>query len=106
GDLHTALRRLGTDRGFTLVAILALAIGIGVNNTFFTLVNAICLRGPIADPAGLVHIGTRSANGAEAGMSYADFVDARSAVRTLSDVAAYISTPAAVADDQHAADAI
>jgi hypothetical protein len=37
-DLRVALRGLRQARGFTATAVLALAIGIGVNNTFFTLV--------------------------------------------------------------------
>ena len=38
-------RRLVKERRVTLVAVLALALGIGVNNTQFTVVNAICIRG-------------------------------------------------------------
>src|SRR5688572_14657589 len=105
-DIRFAARLLAKHRGFTFVAVMALALGIGVNNTFFTLVNAICLRGPIDDPAGLVHIGTRGSTGTPAGMSYADFEDARSANRTLAAMAAYSSTPAAVADEGRAAERV
>src|SRR5688500_17427734 len=58
-DLHYGLRALANNRGFTLVAILSLAIGIGANTTVFTLVNAIWLRQiPVADPERLVSVHT------------------------------------------------
>jgi predicted permease len=105
-DLKFAARLLAKNRGFTIVAVMALALGIGVNNTFFTLVNAICLRGPIDDPSGLVHLGTRGPAGAQAGLSYADFEDARAATRTLGALAAYASAPVALADDERPAERV
>ena len=44
-DLRFALRLLVKDRWFSVVAITALALGIGVNATVFTLVNAVLIRG-------------------------------------------------------------
>ena len=43
-DLRFALRLLVKDRWFSAVAITALALGIGVNATVFTLVNAVLIR--------------------------------------------------------------
>ncbi|MGH9336787.1 MAG: hypothetical protein ACRD21_23860, partial [Vicinamibacteria bacterium] len=52
-----AARRLGQKPGFTLVAILSLALGIGANTAIFSLVNAILLREPPLDrPEELVEI--------------------------------------------------
>ena len=49
--LRFAARLLLKDKWFTLVAAVALALGIGVNATVFTFVNAVLIRGlPIADP--------------------------------------------------------
>jgi len=64
GDLRSGLRALTKNGGFTLVAVLSLALGIGANTTVFTLLNAIFLRPlPVADPgrlAALVTIEPRS----------------------------------------------
>ena len=52
-DLRYAIRLLVKDKWFTLVAATALALGIGVNNTVFTFVNAVLIRGlPFDDPSG------------------------------------------------------
>ncbi len=105
-DVRFALRLLAKHRGFTITAVLALALGIGVNTTFFTLVSSICLRGPLDDSSGLVHIGTRGPTGAPAGMSYADYEDVRAGTATFSSAAAYSNMPAALADDGRAAESV
>ena len=44
-DLRFAVRLIAKERWFTAVAVAALALGIGVNATVFTLVNAVLIRG-------------------------------------------------------------
>ena len=79
-DLRFAIRLLIKDRGFTLVAVLALALGIGVNATVFTFVNAVLIRGlPFDDPDRIMSIGIRDARDRDRGLSYLDFQDWRAA---------------------------
>ena len=89
-DIRFAARLLIKDPRFTLTAVLALALGIAVNNTIFTIVNTAVLRElPFDEPHRLVSIGTWDARGRESGVSYQDFTDWRATTRTFTGLAAY-----------------
>src|SRR5260370_41518884 len=57
-DVRLAVRRLTAAKGFTLVAMLTLALGIGANTGIFTLIHALMLKSlPVADPERIVRVG-------------------------------------------------
>src|SRR5258708_19654043 len=93
-DLRFAVRLLIKDRWFTSVAVIALALGIGVNATVFTFVNAVLIRGlPFDNPDRIMVVGTRDARNRDRGASYLDFQDWRAATRTFSGLAPYSGPP-------------
>ena len=91
-DLRYGARMLWTHPGFTLVAVLALALGIGANTAIFSVVNTILLRAlPYKNAERLVTIygsGSQSPDG-RAPLSYPDFLDYKTQAKTLHHAAAY-----------------
>ena len=56
-DIRFALRQLLKSPGFTLLALITLALGIGLNTAIFSLVNELFLRGlPFKQPSRLIHV--------------------------------------------------
>ena len=100
-DLRFAGRLLIKDKWFSLVAVVALALGIGVNATVFTFVNAVLIRGlPIADPDRTMAIDSwdRVRNRAQ-GVSFLDFRDWKDSVKTFDAFGAYSGTIANLSDE-------
>jgi macrolide transport system ATP-binding/permease protein len=89
-DLKYGLRMLVKSPGFSLVAILSLALGIGANTAIFSLVNAVLLRPlPVEDPASLVVVSTTDQrNPGNLPLSHLNFKDLRSQNAVFSDMAA------------------
>jgi hypothetical protein len=57
-DVRYALRQLRKSAGFTVTAVITLALGIGANTAIFTLVREILMRSlPVGDPATLYRVG-------------------------------------------------
>jgi putative ABC transport system permease protein len=101
-DLRFAFRLILKERWFTAVAVAALALGIGVNATVFTLVNAVLLRGlPFKDSAQLYMIGTRRGTESRAGqLSHPELQDWRAQTRTFSGLAGFSNGNMNLSDDR------
>jgi predicted permease len=93
-DVRYGLRQLIKHPGFTLIAVLTLALGIGANTAIFSVVNAVLLKPlPFPDPDQLIAVGmtdTRQKSQTDMNsLSYPDFFDFRDQNRTLSSSAVY-----------------
>jgi macrolide transport system ATP-binding/permease protein len=101
-DMRYALRGLSRSPGFFAVAILSLALGVGVNTAMFSLVDALLLRPlPVTSPATLVDVFTSGDTGEDyATSSYADFTDVAAQNTVFSDMTAYspMMAPLALGD--------
>ena len=97
-DLRYGLRMLRKNPGFTAVAVLSLALGIGANTTIFTVVNAVLLSAlPVRDLPRLVEMDTvdtktlvTQARSEKLGMSFPNFQDYRRENQVFTDLAAFV----------------
>ncbi len=89
-DLRYGWRMLGQHRGFTIVAILSLALGIGANTAIFSVVNAGFVRPlPVEQVQTLVSVFTSNVGGSRYGStSYPDYADLRDSNEVFSGLAA------------------
>jgi len=93
-DLRYGWRILAKSRGFTLIAVLTLALGIGASTAIFSLVDTVLLRPlPYRQPDRLVLISESlpKMGMEEVGVSAAEYQDYRSQNRSFSEMAAYES---------------
>jgi len=89
-DLRYSFRFLGRNFGFTVVAVLALVVGIGANTAMFSLVNAILLRTlDFKDPERLVWIWSTRTDRDKAFFSVPDFLDYREQTQTIEQIVAF-----------------
>jgi putative ABC transport system permease protein len=106
-DIRFAARILRKDVRFTATAVVALALGMAVNTTIFSILNTAILRDlPFEDPDQLVSLGTRDSRGRNGGVSVQDFNDWRSVSTTLAGMAAYSGAVVNLSDDAQAPERI
>jgi putative ABC transport system permease protein len=102
-DLRYAVRRLRHTPGFTLVAVLTLALGIGANTAIYSVVDGVLLRAiPFAEGKRLVMVwetDRRSSTTREPG-SWPDYVDLAERARTLDATAAFSGMEVTLTPDQ------
>src|SRR5713101_4730938 len=89
-DLRYGIRMLAKNRGFTTVAVLTLALGIGANTAIFSVVNGVLLNPlPYWQPDQLVALYSATAEGDRGISSYPNFLDWAVYNRSFSELAAY-----------------
>jgi predicted permease len=94
-DIRYGIRMLAKNPGFTAIAVLTLALGIGANTAIFSVVNAELLRPlPFRDPGQLVRVASANAriHTVSGAVSYPDFADWRSQNHVFQDMAAYMDS--------------
>jgi predicted permease len=94
-DFRFAFRSLRKAPGFTAVALLTLALGIGVNTAVFSIVNNLFFQPlPVRDPENLVVVAAKTqVSSLLRGYEYPNYLDLRAQVGAFSDLMAYSTAP-------------
>jgi len=105
-DIQYGLRQLIKNPGFTLIAALTLALGIGANTAIFSVVNAVLLKPlPFPSPDQLVAVGmihAREPSTVLGSLSYPDYFDFRDQNQTFSSIAIHRNRTVALVKDGEA----
>jgi predicted permease len=89
-DIRFGTRMLVKNPGFTIVAILTLALGIGANTAIFSVVKAVLMRPlPFKDPSQLVCVNESLVKGGRSPVAYPNYLDWRAQNRVFEEMAAY-----------------
>jgi hypothetical protein len=89
-DIRQAIRLLAKNPGFTAIAALSLAIGIGANSAVFSLADALLLRPlPVENPSEVLSVSSDTPDNAFGGTSFPNYRDFRDKSQTFAGLAAF-----------------
>jgi len=89
-DIRYAFRMLSNSRGFAVIAILTLALGIGANTALFSVVNGVLLNPlPFSNPDGLYAAYTKTAAFEQGSIAYPNFLDWQKQNHSFSSLSAF-----------------
>lgn len=96
-DMLVGLRVLRKSPGFTIAAVLMLALGIGANSAVFSIVNRVLLQPlPYANSNRIVTVDERHEKGGRGSMPWANFVDIREQAKSFDALAEFASDESTV----------
>lgn len=99
-DLRYGLRRLRRSPGFTTIALLSLALGIGANTAIFSLINTVVLRPlPVENPERLVSLSNATGNRMFPAFSYPNYKEFRDRNQVFDGLIAYRFAPLSLSHD-------
>jgi predicted permease len=102
-DVRYAVRILFKNPGFTLIAALSLALGIGANSAIFSLADALLLRPlPILEPSSVLDISTSTTDNPFSGVSYPNFRDLQAKSKSFDGIVAFQISTVSVATSAQA----
>ena len=88
-DLRYGIRSLSKHPGFTVIAVLTIALGVGANTAIFSVINGVLLKAlPFPDSQQLISMSESSKEVPVMAVSYANYLDWRAQQTTLENLAA------------------
>ena len=89
-EIRYAFRMIARSPGFTAIAVLSLALGIGANAAIFSLADALLFRPlPVSHPGSVLAVNLDSPSGDPGSFSYPDYRDLRSSAKSFAGLAAF-----------------
>jgi predicted permease len=104
GNMRYAFRTLIKSPGFSVVAILSIALGVGLNTAMFSYVDALLLRPlPVPDSGRIIVVDSTAPGTRLGSMSYPDYTDLRDRTRALAALVCYELIPMGVSASREGA---